>query len=486
MVTKLLAAGMMALAMWAADLPKLPPATMGLIDRARGLPPEFSADTLLALAASPLIAERVWKLQLIDEAFTSAAQAQLPYPYTCHRTVDITACQEKMDGGLSALGLRTRAIEAVLEVDPPKALDMFRQMAPPRVPPSSCQDVTTPYVSAYYVTAGKVVERGFSAKQRQKEEDLQLLETAVASMQSPEQVVPAMQMLAAVKLTSEQRKELLARFAVVLDSVYGNDRLYANGEWAIVPAVFPEVPEGRFRPRPFLPESGEVAMFLPALRAYIVRQLSGPRCSDQIKAGALPPSAVKFNTLAAKLDPAALLYKPITEEEVKPLKDDGTFKYELPWQSQRAKDVLEAERWLNHGNRDLPDDKRFWTLEERSTEAWLTHYQDTMKLLAGWKEEEESSADTHYWLVAQAYAQMASLVPPGPERENAMGVFLNFVETRYAAVSSRNLWFTFVRDLLRKARTAKDPKERAWILDHLRRSANPVISLYATLAEMGR
>src|ERR1039458_7307817 len=31
----------------AADLPKLPPETMGLIDQARSLPPEFSADTLL-------------------------------------------------------------------------------------------------------------------------------------------------------------------------------------------------------------------------------------------------------------------------------------------------------------------------------------------------------------------------------------------------------------------------------------------------------
>ena len=49
-----------------------------------------------------------------------------------------------------------------------------------------------------------------------------------------------------------------------------------------------------------------------------------------------------------------------------------------------------------------------------------------VKLLAGWKEEEEASADTHFWLVAQAYSDIAMLVPPGAERENAMGVFLNF------------------------------------------------------------
>src|SRR3954466_13930341 len=99
----LLVAGLIAFAAWGADLPKLPPATMGLIDRARGLPPEFSADTLLTLAASPLITERVWKLQLIDEAYRNAAQAQVPYPFTCHGPVEITVCQEKDDRGFSAL-----------------------------------------------------------------------------------------------------------------------------------------------------------------------------------------------------------------------------------------------------------------------------------------------------------------------------------------------------------------------------------------------
>ena len=110
--------------------------------------------------------------------------------------------------------------------------------------------------------------------------------------------------------------------------------------------------------------------------------------------------------------------------------------------------MLEAERWLQHGNRPLPDSERFWTLEERSTDEWIARYQDTMKLLAGWKEEEEASADTHYWLVAQAYSMLARLIPPGPARENAMGVYLNFLETRYTAVKSRNLWFVWVRDLL--------------------------------------
>jgi hypothetical protein len=466
----------------AADLPKLPPETMGLIDQARALPPEFSADTLLTLAASRLITERPWKLQLIEEAFASAAQAQLPYAFACHGAVDVIQCQETGSGrGITALGLQTRAIEAMLDLNQQRALGMFQELAPPRVSGVTCQDVVTPNVSAYFQTAAKIFERGFTPKQREKEDDLHLLETAIASMQSPAHVAPVMQMLSAVKVTAEQRKALLARFAVVLDGVSGSDRLFNVTEWAIVPAAFPETLEPRYLPRPFLPEAPDVAMFLPALRSYIVRQAGGPRCSDNIKPGKLPQSATNFNTLAAKLDPAALLYKPISEDEAKSLKDDGTYKYELPWKSQRAKDVLEAERWLQHGNRDLPDSQRFWTLEERSTDEWIARYQDAMKLIAGWKEEEEASADTHYWLVAQAYSMLARLIPPGPARENAMGVYLNFLETRYTAVKSRNLWFVWVIDMLGSARLAKDPAEREWILDHLARSANPVIALYANL-----
>src|ERR1019366_2431783 len=114
----------------AADLPKLPPETMGLIDQARSLPPEFSADTLLTLAASRVITERAWKLQIIEEASTAAAHAQLPYPFVCHVAVDVIQCQETgvMNGELNALGLQAKAIEAMLALNPQKALAMFQEL----------------------------------------------------------------------------------------------------------------------------------------------------------------------------------------------------------------------------------------------------------------------------------------------------------------------------------------------------------------------
>jgi hypothetical protein len=111
------------------------------------------------------------------------------------------------------------------------------------------------------------------------------------------------------------------------------------------------------------------------------------------------------------------------------------------WQSKRSKEVLNALKWLNHGNRNLPDDQRFWTIEERSTKEWDAHYHDLLKLIEAWKEEEETSAADYYFMVTHTYESLAALVPPGPAREDAMSNFLSFVEQRYATLENHNLWF---------------------------------------------
>ncbi|MBZ5583071.1 MAG: hypothetical protein LAQ30_12880 [Acidobacteriia bacterium] len=470
----------------AEDLPKLPPETMGLIDQARGAPPEFSADTLLKLAASPLVTEPKWKLELADEAFASGGRAQLPCTYSCLVPVDVIQCQEREGRGLDALALQTRAVEAVLPLNPQRAVEMFLSIVPPKVEGVACADPVIPDVSAYYSTANKLFERGFTAAQRKKGDDLRFLETCIASMTSPAHVRPVLEMLSAAKLPPQDRTALLSRFAVTLETVSGSDRIFATTQWAVVPAAFPETPEPMHLPRPFLPEIPDANLFVPALRSYVVRQASGSRCSDNITKDKLPLSVTNFNALAAKLDPEGARFKPITAEEAKLGKDEGTYKYQLPWHSARAQKVLAEEKWLLHGNRNLPDAQRFWTLEERTTPEWNARALDFMKLIEGWAEDEESSPEEHFWLVAQAYSNLAQLTPPGRARDSAMGRYLNFLETRYTSVHSRVLWFVWVRDMLgRPARSndaAKDATEREWVLNSLLRSANPVIALYARLA----
>ena len=131
----------------AQDLPQLPAETMGLIHEARGFAPEFSADILLRLAGSRLVTDPAWKRALIEDAFRAGARAELPTgrPEKTQRT---RAPRAFWNNGLEALTLQTRAVEAMLELDPQLARTMFEEIATPRVPALSCLETGAPIFPA--------------------------------------------------------------------------------------------------------------------------------------------------------------------------------------------------------------------------------------------------------------------------------------------------------------------------------------------------
>jgi hypothetical protein len=451
--------------------PKRPLDTLALVDQARGLPPEFSSDLLLKLAGSSVIGDAAWKRELIEEAFSAGKNAQLPFSRTAWVvTIDARVNQQYGGNGLDGLALQTRAVEAMLILDSQKALSMFEEIPVPALPRLTCEDAAVPRLEAYYDTAAKVFERSFSAKQRENEDDLRFLERRIGSMQSPAHVSRVLQMIFDVQLSQEQRKRLLTSFAVALEPVSGSDRVFGPYEPTLVPAAGPEI--------------AQAIGFIPALRAYIVRQVGGPRCSDTVKRGVVTPSVAQFNSLVKELDPPGNQFNPITEDESKPLKDEGSHKAERAWQSDRGKQVLAALRWLNHGNRMRPGGGGVlpWTLEERKSLEWSERCQDALKLIEWWRETEEASPEDYLIRVAQTYATLAELIPPGSLRETMMRRYLVFLETHYDPTGNRNLWFRQLRPVLSRIRNPRqDPAERTWLLEHLLRSNNPIIAAYARI-----
>src|SRR5581483_4328848 len=196
-----------------------PPEAAALIDRARSLPPEFSADILLRLAGSRLIRDRKWKQEVIEDAFVFGAHAQLPYLQHGESSSDTRSARAVSDNGLDTLTLQTRAVEAMLALDHQRAAAMFDEIALPRVPPLACTDVLIPDLSAYYRTATVVFERGFTKAQREKEEDVAFLDRIAGAVQSPPQVAPALKLILTAKLSDEQRLALAGRFAAALGQV---------------------------------------------------------------------------------------------------------------------------------------------------------------------------------------------------------------------------------------------------------------------------
>lgn len=466
----------------AQDLPPIPSETMGLIQEARDLAPEFTADTLLRLAGSRVLADRAWKRQLIEEAFSAGARAQLPYRKAGEETTDARFSRAYWDNGLEALTLQTRAVENMLELDSQRARAMFEEIQTPQVPALTCQETGAPNLSAYYQTAAKVFDRGFTADQREKLQHIQFLKRVIGQMESPAHVTPVVRLIFTAAVTPEQRQELVSDFAGMLPRINGSARVFGAATFQLIPVSVPvRLPAGvRGLPPMLEAEPGQLPpqvvavapMLLPALRSYIVRHVSGPRCAEDIRAGQLPTPVNDFNYLVSTIDPGASLYKPISQDEAKPANNAGTYERHSWWQSVRSTQVLDALKWLNHGNRNLPGNSRFFTPEERQSEEWNTHFVDTLRLLEGWKESEESSAEDWFGMVSEAYGLISELAPPGTQREAVMSRYLNFMETHYA-VTGHNLWFTQLKSQWR----SKDP----WIVEQLANSRNPVMSLYAKL-----
>src|SRR5450759_1492864 len=88
------------LAVHVPETAKRPVEIGALVDRARGVPAEFTADALLRLADSKAVRGSEWKKELIEEAFAAAARAQ-------HRTERIGEYLTDSRYGPAALGVGT-------------------------------------------------------------------------------------------------------------------------------------------------------------------------------------------------------------------------------------------------------------------------------------------------------------------------------------------------------------------------------------------
>jgi hypothetical protein len=198
-------------------------------------------------------------------------------------------------------------------------------------------------------------------------------------------------------------------------------------------------------------------------------------------AAALSKSVEQFNRLVAELDPAESRCKRISAEEAKPAGDEGTYQQNLAGQSLQSQAIEDSLRWLTHGDRVRDGKVLPWTVEERSRQEWLEHYDDAVKLVHDLKDSDEPSPQAFFCTKADALNALATLAPPGPTRDRAMDEYREFLEMYYPSIQNPNLWFTMFRHMLYTARFSEDPKNRAWMLGQLARSTNPIIAVYARL-----
>lgn len=450
--------------------PKRPAAVIAVIDRARGVPAEFTADALLRLVESPIIADRAWKLELIEEAFEAAGRAQNPMQregalHTDTRYGWVQVGQR----GLDSMSLRARALGLLLPIDPPRARALFADIHLPEWKPLTCKDTLMPNYGVYYSTLQSIFNSTFSDEDRKKERDVQFVESRVLAIRSALEFGPALRMVLGLKTTRERREGLLNSLTSVaaglpLDprSVMRADKSELLGPW--------------------IRDAGPIGLaFLSAHRSYLVRAFGEARCTRYMgrpdDPAVLPSDVAVYNQFISGFPDL----RPIAIDEVKNFRDAGKIEDVEFWQSDRSKQVLEHLRWLSHGNRRLPDGQRFWTAEERKSLAWNERYLELLKTLEDWKPSEESSSREYFHTKAHTYMVLADLVPPGPAHANAVLNFYSYVAQSYSEIEDHVEWYSHAGDLFQRSK-----EDRAEHLAAMEASGNAVLALYAALERITR
>jgi len=235
--------------------PQRAPQALALVDRARSLPPEFCADTLLRLAESSLVTQPSRKQELVEEAYWSGAHASLPYLQRADGRSDSVATNAVRANGLEALTLQTRQYEKCYRSIQGMRFGCLNRSKEWHYLNSAARQRQLRTLLPIMRPEDSFSRLHSQTKQRANGDDSALLSQLVGSVETPAQVPPALEMILSVVKEQDQRLDLVSLLAAKLQQISRSDREYSAAEPALVSALA----SGRMRP-------SEAVVFVPALR----------------------------------------------------------------------------------------------------------------------------------------------------------------------------------------------------------------------------
>lgn len=418
-----------------------------LADVARAQPAEFAAAALLRIAAAPRLNDIAFQRQIIEDAFHIAAGAQQPYARRNWTGNPASPLDKAYAQGLDACTLQCLAVHAMLAVDFKKARELFVQIPPPQIPRLTCEDSLVGDVSIFYSTAGEIAARAFSRKEIAEEEPFHLLQRYAAALTSPVAAAPIARMLAGASLKTAQFEALVDTFAGALMQLSGDDRSFSATAADDADAALAGLPSECAR------RQINAQPLLDAWRAYRTRQLSGARCADSVSQGPRPAAG----------------------EAVKPASVDGQASPPAECRSPKCRDLARQFSQLVMGPTGLA-----LPAEQKATAEWGARLRQYLAALADWRGTDDP-AECFRWK-SRFYSDLFAMSPDGPDRDLLLSGLLMWLQQNGYQPDHRVEWFYPVNALI--IRAFADPLGMQATMRQLRRSTDPVISLFAQLEQL--
>src|SRR5262249_32856847 len=214
-----------------------------------------------------------------------------------------------------------------------------------------------------------------------------------------------------------------------------------------------------------------------AYRTYLVNQLSGPRCADtaskqqqELENDLVTHFNEKLRLISYKKVPA------IAEDEIKPVKREGSVRSDAYWTSAKSKSILSRVRKLRFSG----PGKEFTEAEKQSAE-WQSQLSELLKELASWSPEDEKSEEDYFHQKSVIYYALFKSIPADAQydgvRDEALRDFAGMLTSSPLQKEKPAEWFLHAKVLIDRVNKAQ-PEERDKLINLINSSRSNVLQLY--------
>lgn len=450
------------------------------ITYAQSVPAEFSADLLIRLVESGEIKERKRRQDLLIEAFYTAAKAKQPLKLAAlpGGAVDsrLGYRANAFRLGLDSLSLQSRAINALLLLNKKKARQLFDEIKL-KVNPLDCEDTLAYDLDSFFEMTLAIAQTAFNTEETQRGEHIYFVENSISKINSSNQIQPAVKLLISLKTSNLELARLGHAFSTALAKIPTDDRSFSAPWNSTLSSIDGLVSKFNQRGLP----SDEI---IEAYRTYLINQLTGQRCAETKAAKeqkALETSLVThFNERLR-----SLAYKnigPISEDEIKPGRREGSVRDEVYWTSAKSKSILSAMRRLRFKSPGTE-----FNAQEKESAEWQSQLSQLMKELASWVPSDEKSDEDYFHQRCVVYYALIKAIPTDIQydglRDEALRDFATLLSSSQLQKEKPAEWFLHAKILIDRAKTAKSP-EREKIIHLIHNSPSTILHLYVQKEEL--
>lgn len=457
-----------------------------LVDAAPVAPPELAADILIRIVESGRVADPAWRLEILDQAFHLAAAAKYPFALSAASAVGMNTDSDAgvrhaaLDANVDALSLRCRAVNGALKVDRDKALALFREIPILRLSAHTCEDAMKESPGIFFETLGQIFAQAFSPQERAKGKHVDFAEEYLRGLSSPTELLPAMGMIAAHKLTADELERMAGALVASIQQLNSDDRTFTA---TTGPGFIDELTAfaDRCRRGGYPPQA-----LIASFRAYLVRHLQAARCAESLKADTDGRLVETFNEKLVPMAGAGAV-TPITDDEAKPVSLDGWAKVYEFWTQPAAKELMADYKLLRFGTDEQqaannakgrrPDGMtQFLTGEQRNTPEWQAAAQEFLSRLEAWKQDNDEPAESYFHEVCFMYSGLLDIAPPGSLREQVLHSYIDFLKNSEVEHGSPPEWYLEVSRLMKGA-TDATAGDVSHVRNEMRSRGDPVMIL---------